>query len=97
MSRRKGCGAVIFDTYMNETISAATALQRESGGAVSNQRWYGNTNGKFVIAFDYDENEGITTVLNAVHTSCKNNDPDGGRPMDSDRMWPNDEDLSLNF
>jgi len=41
--QRKGWGCIIFDTYMDDTISATDALTMVAGGAaVTNVRWLGN-------------------------------------------------------
>ncbi|MFH1232163.1 MAG: hypothetical protein V1709_11785, partial [Planctomycetota bacterium] len=92
VDKRKGWGCVIFDTYMNDTVSADSALKKLSGGNTSNHRWAGNSYGKFILGFDYEEGQNILTEMQAVGKECRNSDPDGGRRLDGDRIKPNDVD-----
>jgi hypothetical protein len=86
---RYGWGCIIFDTYMNDSISSTDALTKNSGGSTYDHKWRGNATGKYILGFDYDKTDGTETTMQAVGIKCKNKDPDGGRALDADRTKPN--------
>ena len=93
-----GWGGIIFDTYMNDTISASSALVRVSGCPTFNHRWAGNSNGMYMLGFDYDKTGGQATTMQAVPSNCKNKDTVGsGREMDGDRVASNNDDKQWPF
>jgi len=100
---RYGWGCIIFDTYMDDTIGANTALTCESGGPTHDHRWgaptkkdgTGTAYGKYLLGFDFDKTSGAATTMKAEADNCKN--PDGGRKMDGDRTQPNGDDRSWSY
>jgi len=97
-SKRYGWGCVIFDTYMRDATSAATALVKKSGGCSTyDHRWVGNTYGKFAIGFDYDTTDGTATTMQAKRQDCTNYDALWGRPLDEDREAPIEDDHEWSF
>jgi len=94
---RKGWGCVIFDTYMNDTISAQDAVVKLSGCPTSNFRWVGTAAGNYIVGFDYDNTAGSGATMRAVSDKCKNQDADGGRKLDGNRQKPNGDDRDWSF
>ena len=90
--RRYGFGCVIFDTYMNHSISASEALIKVSGGPTYDHRWVPSKHGKFILGFEYDKTDGTAIEMRAVGAKCNNVGHDDGRRMDGNRMAPNDTD-----
>jgi len=82
---------------MNETISASSALSKETGGLTYDHRWSGNTNGKYILGFDYDKTDGTATTMRAVAAECKNKDPDGGRELDGNRVQPSKDNRDWSY
>lgn len=95
---RYGWGCIIFDTYMNDTIAANTALTISSGGPIYDPEWGADTaSGKFLLGFDFDKTTGNVTTVQAINDKCKNKDPDGGRELDGDRAAPSKDDRSWSY
>jgi len=97
---RYGWGCIIFDTYMDDTIGANTALTCEGGGPTNDHRWGASTRkdgtgtayGEYLLGFDFDKTSGTATTMKAEADNCKNKDPDGGREIDGNRIQPSKDD-----
>ncbi len=95
---RYGWGCIIFDTYMNVSVVGGNALTMVTGGPTYDHNWRGDTTyGKFALGFDYDKTGGLATNMRGVAASCRNNDPDGGREVDGDRVNPNKDDRDWSY
>ena len=90
----KGWGCVVFDTYLDGTVSAASAIQQISGPTISGVRWVQVGAGKRAIGFTYDKSGGGTIKLRVVPANILNEGIGGGRPAVkrdagwSDATWP---------
>ncbi len=86
-----GWGCIIFDTYMNTTVSAADALKQMAGPATYNHHWVAGKHGSYILGFYFQKKEGDPdTIMKAVGSQCRNAGEDGGRGLDGDRTAPND-------
>ena len=84
----KGWGCVIFDTYLDDTISAASAIQQLSGSAISEVRWVQLGAGKRAIGFKYDKSGDESIQLRLVPGEIRNLGSSGGRPtVKRDDSW----------
>jgi len=91
--QRKGWGCIIFDTYMDDTISATDALTMVAGGAaVTNVRWLGNGSGSFALGFDFDNCAGGGLTLRANADKCLHSGSGWGRELDGNGVQPNGDD-----
>lgn len=91
--KRYGWGAIIVDTYMDDTVTATDALKKNSGGNTYSHDWKCETShGKFALGFDYDKTDNTATEMKAVADKCKNAPTGEGREMDGDRKTPNKDD-----
>ena len=61
----KGASVIVFDTYMDSTVPADTAVVVVNGSG-SSRRWFGSTDHKFGISFDF-----TTTVPTKPGPGCK--------------------------
>lgn len=95
--QRKGWGCIIFDTYMNDTISATEALTNINGNPTSNYCWAGRNEGKFILGFDFDNTMPALTTMQAVAEKCRNKDSDGGRALDGNRTIPNKDNYEWSY
>lgn len=90
---RKGAGCIIFDTYMNDDISADEAVTKAAGAMpVSTRRWFGNPDAiPYLVSFDFDKRGGGTATMRANADKCRSceNHTEGGRYMDGNRVAPN--------
>jgi hypothetical protein len=97
----RGCGCIIFDTYMDHFFVANDAVVTESGTeALSDRRWFGNASGPHLVSFDFDKRIGGFITMRAVAAKCLSMDRFGfglGRPMDGDRVKPNEDDKVWGF
>ena len=85
------CG-IIFDTYMDTTVSANDALPLPPG---YNKYWSGETGyGEYALGFDYtvDNGQGHGTAT-ADADFCT----DGSKKMDGDRVAPNADDRTWQY
>jgi len=71
ISSRKGAGCIIFDTYMDDSITANDALTITSG-SISTRRWIQNISYKYGISYDFDKTGGGTQQLHAEADNCIN-------------------------
>ncbi len=95
---RYGWGCVVFDTYMNDNYSAASALVRVTGGPTYAHTWAGNTYGKSILGFDFDKTGGGATTMKAEADNCRNKDGAGkGRKLDQNRVAPNGDDRTWSY
>jgi hypothetical protein len=85
----KGWGCVIFDTYLSDSVPAASALQQLSGPPITNVRWVHLGTGKRAIGFNYDKSNGENIWLGLVPDNIRNAGVGGGRPLvKRDAAWP---------
>ena len=77
----KGWGCVLFDTYLDDTMSAPLAIQQLNGPAVTNIRWVHVGAGKRGIGFNYDRTEGGTIWLRINPQAVISKGVNGGRPL----------------
>jgi len=97
--KRMGYGCVIFDTFMNDDFSADEVLKRESGSDIYNVRWGGIQEEwlffswlkEFHVGFDYDNVKGSGGKIKVYGEKSRNEDDDGGRGLDADRIAPNSD------
>ena len=84
----KGWGCVVFDTYLDGTVSAASAIRQLSGPMITDVRWVQVGAGKRAIGFRYDKSNGVPVVLELVPDNIRNEGVGGGRPaIKRDDAW----------
>jgi len=97
--QRKGWGGILLDTALNNTPPASTAVVKVSGGAaISNTQWLKNTEGQFYgVGFTFDKtSDNSTTTMKAISDNIRNQGT-VGRPMDGNRVQPNNDDWQWSF
>jgi hypothetical protein len=86
---------------MDPFFVANDAVVAESGTeALSDRRWFGNASGLHLVSFDFDKRIGGFITMRAVAAKCLSMDRFGfglGRPMDGDRVKPNEDDKVWGF
>jgi hypothetical protein len=97
---RKGAGCIIFDSYMDSSLSADLAVQKVSVNApVSPRRWFANGSGNYLDSFDFDRHAAGSITLRAEADFCKNKKPanyGSTRKMSGDRQtYGEDKDWSF--
>lgn len=89
---RLGFGCIIFDTHMDASISADSAITKTAGnGTIIGSRYWLNDYG---CGFRFQLPSGETMSMAAVPDFCRNagrrdQSPDGRRYLDGDRIAPN--------
>ena len=84
----RGWGCVVFDTYLDGTVSAASAIRQLSGPMITDVRWIQVGAGKRAIGFRYDKSNGIPVMLELVPDNIRNEGVGGGRPaVKRDDAW----------
>ncbi|MBI5725957.1 MAG: hypothetical protein HZA50_18500 [Planctomycetes bacterium] len=70
-TKRKGCAGVLFDTYMEDRISASSAVRCWPGSpTTSSRRWVRNPMGSYGISLDFDLTTGGIIYSRAYAIDC---------------------------
>ena len=98
--RGKGSGCILFDTYVDAlNADPSDALIRQSGRSTSYHMWVENGFGSFGLRFDFASGTGETS-MRCVADKCRNVRFDAlynGRPLDGDRVSPNQDNKDWSF
>jgi len=74
---RKGSGCILFDTYMDDSVPAHSAVTNVSG-SISGLRWIDNGSGRIGITFEFDKTGGGAQEVKARADKCRNKKPVSG-------------------
>jgi len=94
-----GLGSIVFDSYMDSSRSASSAIVIQSGsGSLSSVNWGGNSTGKFSLHAQIN-GEGASGTLKAEADNCQSYSPNdnGGKKMDGDHARPNGDDTTWTY
>lgn len=71
----------MFDTWLDGSVPATSAIQQISGPGITDIRWVTLGAGKRAIGFKYDKSGGATIWLRLVPENIRNAGSGGGRPL----------------
>jgi hypothetical protein len=81
---KTGWGCILFDSYMNGSVSAGTAVIQKTG-TVGTRSWGSNLSGSFFIDFLYS---GTSASVEALGDKCRSAGNVQGQPLDGDGIAP---------